>query len=158
MPTSRGSRWVPPPPGSKPELHLWLAKLRALHRDADGAGHRRLATAAQCKAVDRSYHRLAEVLDEIEHRLTVTAGSFGIDCAGLREVADVSAGDEGFVARTGQDDAAHGRVVLSILEGGPQLLPCRPVQGVQHLGPVDGHISDRATLLVENVREPQRRR
>ena len=87
--------------------------------------------------------------------LPEAAGPFGVDCARLREVADVGAGDEGLVARSRQDDAAHGRIILRILEGGPQVLPCRRIQGVEHLGPVDRHIGDRTPLLVENVRKRQ---
>lgn len=139
-------------------LDFRLTKLRALHGDTDGAGHRRLAAASQRKSVDRRDHRLAESLDEIEHLLPVTTGPFGFDCARLRQVTDIGAGDEGFIARARQDDAAHGRIILRILEGGPQVLPGRRIQGVQHLGPVDRHIGDHAPLLVENVRKRQRRR
>ena len=61
------------------ELDLGLAELRALHRDPDGAGHRRLAAAAERKAVDRRDHRLAEILDEIEHLLSEAAGLLGLE-------------------------------------------------------------------------------
>ena len=76
--------------------------------------------------------------------LSEAARPFGVDCARLREVADIGAGDEGLVARSRQDDAAHGRIILRILEGGPQVLPCRRIEGVQHFGPVDRHIGEGA--------------
>ena len=98
---------------------------------------------------------LPRVLDEIEHLLPVTAGPFGFDCARLRQVADIGAGDEGFIARARQDDAAHGRIILRILEGAPQVLPGRRIQGVQHLGPVDRHIGKGAPLLIEDIRKRQ---
>src|SRR5262245_33527485 len=65
--------------GEQSQLDLGLAELRALDRDADGARHCRLATAAQRKAVDCRDHRLAEILDEIEHLLPVAAGPLGVD-------------------------------------------------------------------------------
>ena len=137
------------------ECDLRLAELRVFHRDPDGAGHRRLAAASERKAVDSRDHRLAEILDQIEYALSEAAGPFGVDRGRMRELADVGAGDEGFVAGPRQDDATHGRIVLRMLEGGPQILPCRRVQGVEHLGPGDRHIGDRAPLLVEDIRERQ---
>src|SRR6267142_1708609 len=62
--------WEPLRPaaaGEDPELHFRLAELRGLGRDADRAGHRRLAAAAQREAVHGGDHGLAEVLDEVEH-------------------------------------------------------------------------------------------
>ena len=83
-----------------------------------------------------------------------------LDCSAsnavdMRELADVGAGDERLVAGAGQDDAAHCGVVPRILEGGPQILPGRRIQGVEHLGPIDRHIGDRALLLVQDIRERQ---
>ena len=65
--------------GKETELHLGLAELGAFNRDPDGAGHRRLAAAAERKAVDRRDHRLAEILDEIEHLLAEAARLFRVD-------------------------------------------------------------------------------
>ena len=59
------------------------------------------------------------------------------------------------LAGSGENDAAHRGIVPRVLEGGPQILPRRRVQGVEHLGPVDGHIGDRAALLVQDVCERQ---
>src|SRR5713226_9632100 len=39
--------------GNKSELDFRLAEFRGLYSDPDGAGHRRLAAAAECKPVDR---------------------------------------------------------------------------------------------------------
>ena len=144
--------------GNEPERHFGLAEFRGVHRDPDGARHRRLAAAAERKAVDGRDHRLAEILDEVEHLLPETAGLLGFERRDLRELADVGAGDEGLVARSGQDDAAHRGVVPRILEGGPQVLPGRRIQGVEHLGPIDRHIGDRVLFLVQDIRERQCRR
>ena len=67
-------------------------------RDPDGAGHRRLAAAAERKAVDGRDHRLAEILDEVEDLLPEAAGLLGFDRGDMRELADVGAGDECLVA------------------------------------------------------------
>src|SRR5262249_61780148 len=102
--------------GKQSQLDLGLAELRVLDGDADGARHRRLAAAAQRKAVDRRDHRLAEILDEIEHLLADTAGPFGVDRTRMRELADIGAGYECLVARAGEDDAAHPAVSPRILK------------------------------------------
>ena len=155
LPTSRGSRCVPPPPGTSPECDFGLAELRGLHRDPDGAGHRRLAAAAERKAIDGRDHRLAEILDEIEHLLSEAAGLLGFERRDMRELADVGAGDERLVAGARQDDAAYRGVVPRILEGRSQILPGRRIQRVEHLGAIDGHIGDGALLLVQDIRERQ---
>src|SRR5262249_36746916 len=75
--------------GKQAQLDLGLAELRVLDGDADSARHRGLATAAQGKAVDGRNHRLAKILDEIEHLLPDAAGPFSVDRARTRELADV---------------------------------------------------------------------
>ena len=137
------------------QLDFGLAELRVVHRDPDGASHRRLAAAAERKAIDRRDHRLAEVLDEIEDLLPETAGLLRLERRGMRELADVGARDECFVAGARQDDAAHCRVISRVLECGPQICPSRRVQGVEHLGPIDGHIGDGVLLLVQDIGEWQ---
>src|SRR6516165_2933564 len=102
MASARGIRSAA---GKQSQLDLGLAELRVLDSDADGARHCRLATAAQRKAVDGRDHRLAEILDEIEHLLPGAAGPFGVDRTRVRELADIGAGDECLVARTGENDA-----------------------------------------------------
>ena len=49
--------------------------------------------------------------------LPEAAGRLGVDRRGVRELADVGAGDERLVAGARQDDAAHGGVVARVLEG-----------------------------------------
>ena len=78
MPTRRGSRWVPPPPGISPSLHLGLAELGlplVVRADADAAGHGELEPAAQTGAVDGGHHRLphdrVEPLDAGEQPLAL---------------------------------------------------------------------------------------
>ena len=75
----------------------------------------------------------------------------------MREFTDVGAGDEGLVARAGEDHAVHGRVGLCILECSLQIGPGRRVERVEHLGPIDRHVGDRTLFLVLDVRKRQRR-
>src|SRR6202030_3069432 len=107
------------------ERDLGLAKFRGLYRDPDGAGHRRLATAAECKAIDGGDYRLADVLDEIEDFLSETAGLLGFERGHMGELADVGAGDERLVAGSRQNDAAYRSIVARILEGRSHILPGR---------------------------------
>ena len=51
-PTSRASRWVPPPPGMMPEQDLGLTEAGLLAGDAEVAGQGQLAAAAEGEAGD----------------------------------------------------------------------------------------------------------
>src|SRR4029077_17660114 len=90
--------------GNKSELDFRLAEFRGLHSDPYGAGHPLYAAAADRKPVDRCNHRLAEILDEIEHPLSEAARLLRLERRHPRELADVSAGNERF-AGARQDDA-----------------------------------------------------
>src|SRR4029077_8575822 len=126
-----------------------LTKSRGVYRDPDGAGHRRLATAAECKAIDGRDHRLAEIFDEIEDFLAETAGLFRLRNGNAGELADVCSCDERLVAGPGQDDAAHCRVVARILERRPEVLPRRRIQRVENFWAIDGDVGDAAFLRIK---------
>ncbi len=144
--------------GNKSERDFGLAEFRGFHRDPDGARHRRLAAAAEGEAIDGRDHRLAEILDEVEHPLSEPARLLGFESGDMSEFADVRAGDERFVAGSREDDAANFSVVPRIFEGGPQVLPCRRIQGVEHTRPIDRHIRDRILLFIQDIGERHRRR
>jgi hypothetical protein len=63
--------------GKDAQLDFGLPEPGALRRNADRAGHRELATAAQRVAVDRRDDRLAEVLEERHHALAEGRGTLG---------------------------------------------------------------------------------
>ena len=96
---------------------------------------------------------LARRHDEIEHVLSEAARPFRINRGSVRQLTNVGAGNERFVAGSRQDDATHRRVVLRVLESGSHVLPCRRIQGVEHLGPIDRYVGDRTLFLVQDVRE-----
>src|ERR1700710_1197014 len=77
------------------QLHFGLPELGVLHRDPDGACHRRLAAATKGKAIDRRDHRLAEIFDEVQYALPEPAGLLRIVGVDMREFTDVGTGDEG---------------------------------------------------------------
>src|SRR5262249_17019073 len=98
-------------------------------------------------------HRLAEILDEIEHPLSKTTGLLCFERGEMRELADIRAGNEGFAAGTCENGAADRRVVARILERRSQILRRRRVQGVEHLWTIDRHVGDVALLLVQDICE-----
>ena len=73
------------------------------------------------------------------------------DGADLRKLTDIGAGDECFVTGSSQDDAAHGVVVLCILEGGFKILPRSLVQSVEDFRSIEGDIGDWALLRVKDT-------
>ena len=95
--------------GNEAELHFGLAELGVSTGEAHGAGHGDLASAAERESVDAGDHRLAQILDQVEHRLAAMRVLLGRDGIVLREFADVGAGDEGLLARAGEDDDANRR-------------------------------------------------
>ena len=99
--------------GDQPEVDLRLPEPGRVRSDPQRARHRQLAAAAERVAVDGGDHGLAHLLDEIEHVLAapgVIAAAVGRQ---RRQLVDVGAGDKRLVARAGQDDGAHGRVVAA---------------------------------------------
>jgi hypothetical protein len=145
------------PARNETKRNFRLAELRGLHRDPHRASHRGLAAATQRKAIHGGDDRLAQVLDQVEDLLPEPARLFRFDRADMCELVNVGARDERFVAGARQDDAAYPRVVAGALERPSQIDPGRGIQSVQHLGPIDCHIGDRALGLVKHVCEVQRR-
>jgi hypothetical protein len=112
-----------------------------------------LAEQVECAAagypVDRGDHRLPQVsgglrADPVPRVVEVQRrAAAGADAEfGVAERAAVHVGAEGAVARAGQHDGADG-VVLAQLAPERVQLPQHPcVEGVVHLGPVQGHPGD----------------
>src|SRR4051812_1542750 len=81
------------------ERDFGLAELRAVRRDPDRARHRRLTATAERETIDSRDNRLSQILDDIEHLLSKTAGLFCFERCDMRELADVGTSDERLVAR-----------------------------------------------------------
>src|SRR4029077_17359121 len=95
-------------------------------------------------------HGLAESLDKIEDFLSKRARLLGFNCGDLRELTNVGACDECFIAGSSQEDATHGGVILCILERGLKILPRSLVQSVKDFRPVESDISNRAFLGIQD--------
>jgi hypothetical protein len=68
-----------------------------------------------------------------------------------RQLVDVCAGNERFLARTGQDDRAHVRVMLERQHGTAQLVQRLGVERVEHLGTVDGEHRNGAVPIEKQI-------
>ena len=132
-----------------PNLTSGWPNFALLRRDPDCTSHRRFAAAAERKAIDCCYHRLAEILDKVEDRLSVTAGLFCFDCRDMSEFADVRSRDERFVSRSCQDNAAHRSIIPRVLESRSQVLPGSLIESVEHFGAIESHIGDGVLFLVQ---------
>ena len=103
--------------------HLGLSEAGAVRGDANVAGHRQLATAAQRIAVDRGDHRLRQLVEPLEDTVAepgeVRRGILILQSVQLR---DVGARHERLRPRTGHDNDANrlvaGDVVNGAIEGG----------------------------------------
>ena len=139
--------------GNESELHLGLAELGVVAGQSHGAGHGEFAAAAERESVDAGDDRLAQVLDGVDDGLSLMRVGLGRDRRVLRQLADVGAGDEGLLARAGEDDDANVGIVLGRGEGLLDLLHGGHVQRVEHLGPVDGDVGDVVLRFGFNVLE-----
>src|SRR5207249_1592529 len=113
--------------------------------------HCRFATTTERKAIDGCYHRLAEILDEIEDLLSVRAGLFRFYCRDMRELADVGSRDERFIPSSRQDDAAHLRIIPCVLKGCSKVFPGSLIESVEHLRTIQRHVGNGALFLVQKI-------
>ena len=131
--------------------------MAVLHRDPDGARHRRLTAATERKAIHGGDHRLAEIFDEIQDLLSEPTGLLGLERRYLRELGNVGACDESLVAGAGQNDASHRGIVPGVLEGRSQVRPRRRIQGIENFRAIYRDVGNAALLLIEDVCERQAR-
>ena len=110
-PTSRGSRCVPPPPGSRPRRTSGKPTTVGMG-DPDVAGKRELEPAAEAVAVDRRDDRDRAGLDQVRGRLDPAGGS---SVGRVAEARDVHAGRERALALAAQDDDTGLRLEIAEL-------------------------------------------
>jgi hypothetical protein len=101
-----------------PEADLGLTEARLLAREDEVAHERELRTAAEREAVDRRDHRERQRLDELPERVPLAREAGGLLGVHRRHRGDVSARDEGLLARAREDDGGD----LVILRGCRQCL------------------------------------
>ena len=128
--------------GREAEQPLGQAEPCARRADDDVAAERELEAAAERIAADRGNGRLGQRLELVEDApaLELVVGE------GLRPVAlvlgDVGAGDEGAVARAGEDDNAYRAVGGDRIERGLERADQRRRQRVEFFGPVEDEADD----------------
>ena len=103
-PMSRGSRWVPPPPGMMPEPHLGEPQLRGGRGDAEVARQRELGAAAEGRAVDGGDEDAVALLDGAQDAAEPAEEGADLGLAHGGAFLEVGAGAEGLVPGAGEDD------------------------------------------------------
>src|SRR5215472_10387819 len=84
--------------GNDAQFNLRLPELGIFARQAHGASHGDLTSAAQRKAVHTGNHRLAQVLDQIKRCLAFVGVSLGLHRVIFCQLIDVCASDKGLLA------------------------------------------------------------
>ena len=126
------------------EVDLGLPEARGRGGEAQVAGERHLAAAAQRVAVDGGDRRLAHRLEQVREVLAVLGVLARHQRRLGRQLGDVRARDEGAIARAREHRDAALVVVGETAEGRQQLLEQLARERVQDLGPVDRHDRDAA--------------
>ncbi|VTR68962.1 hypothetical protein DESC_720340 [Desulfosarcina cetonica] len=120
--------------------------------DTDIRGQGQFGAAPQGDAVDRRDHRLVELLDGSEK--IADGEDIFLDLQGRigNPFLQVGTGAKGFLARAGDDDHAHAGVEANGGNLGLHGVQQRPVEGIHHLGPIQGDEQDAIVLLAEQNR------
>ena len=150
----RARRCVPPQPGDDAEIDLGLAEARRGRGEAQVAGERHLAAAAEREAVDGGDRRLAHRLEQVREILAVLGVLARHQRRLGRQLGDVGARDERAVAGAREHRDAALVVVGEAAEGRQQLLEQLARERVEHLGAVDGHDRDAAVHADVDRRHP----
>src|SRR6185312_14051032 len=106
---------------------------------------------AKRETVDGCDHGLAEILNQVENSLPEGAGFFCFDSGDPRQFTDVGAGNERFIACSGENDAANCRVLSRIFKSGLQIFPRSSIQCVEDLRTIKRYVGDWPFLLIQNV-------
>src|SRR5712671_312178 len=133
------------------KFHFGLSEFRRLRGDPNGASHSRFTTAAEREPVDGRDHRLAQVLNQVKHGLSIAAGFLALDRRQVSEFADVCSRYECLVASPRQNNAAHFAIIARFLEGSSQVFPRFPVQRVEDFGTIERHVCIGALFLVQYI-------
>src|SRR5580704_10193837 len=92
--------------GNNPQLHFRLPQLGIFTGEADRTRQGDFAASAESESVEASDDGLPQILNEIEHALAAMRVLLAGDGVLLGQFGNVSARDEGFFTRTGEDDNA----------------------------------------------------
>src|SRR5882724_3823517 len=137
--------------GRDSKFHFGLSEFGRLRGDPNGASHSRFTTAAEREPVDGRDHRLAQVLNQVKHGLSIAAGFLALDRRQVSEFADVCSRDECLVASPGQDNAVHLVIIAGCFERCSQVFPRLPIQRVENPRAIERHIRNGALFLVQYI-------
>src|SRR6266436_2601293 len=139
------------------DLHFGLTEPSSFSGYSNRARHRQFTSTTQRKTIHCGDDRLSEVFNEVRKRLAGPRFLFRRERSIVGHFADVRAGRKRFVPRSRENDPTHVGIVAGVFERGSQFGNGFCVQSVQYFGPVDGHIGNRALLLIQNVLKFQSR-
>ena len=150
MPTTRGSRCVPPSSSGTPQRRSKRPKVDLRRGDPHVAPERQLDPAGQAPAVDRGDRRLGRGEPGRAHRPVRVAD---VEVHRLQ----VGAGAEGLAAGAGEDEDAGAVVGLEVHQALPERLGRGGVDRVAPLGAVDRQDGRRPDPLVTQFVRSSRR-
>mmetsp|Transcript_23312 Transcript_23312/g.40485 ORF Transcript_23312/g.40485 Transcript_23312/m.40485 type:complete len:241 (+) Transcript_23312:2883-3605(+) len=123
-----------------PQIDLGLAKLCRIRRNDEIAHHRQFAAPAQRIAGDSGDHGLAHPHNRIRFGAKQVLGEH-LDIGLVLHHLDVGAGGKRLF-RAGDDDAPHLVIGLRGAHGIRHFAHQLVIEGIQRLGPVQGHLGD----------------
>ena len=148
-PTSRGRRWVPPPPGHEAELRLGQPEARVVRCDHEVAREHELEAAAEREPLHRGDDRLRERGEAIGHRAADVHERAVVVHRDVDVVLDVGSGGEG-AARSVQDPDDRVVARLEPVEGSSELREDRAVERVELVRPVQRDPRDLVALCIDD--------
>ena len=123
--------------GNQAELDFRLTHFCVLTGDAEGAGEREFAAAAESKTVDAGDDGFAAGFNGAQDSLSAQGEIAAFDTVDLGKFLNVGAGGKGFFAGTGEDGHANGIVRLDGVDDGLQFAQGSSVERVQNFRPVE---------------------
>ena len=137
--------------GQQAELDFGLTEVCGVCGEAEGAGHGEFTSAAEGESVDASEDGLAAGFKVAEDGLAAECEGLAFGGVEVGDLADVSAGGKGLVARAGEEDDADGGVVNEVVHGEVDFGEEFRVEGVEDFGAVEGQECEWRAEIEEDV-------
>ena len=131
--------------GDDAQASFRLTELGIVGSQSNVASHGDLAAAAQSEAVDCSDGGLFHILKALESNACKETESTAFGSSAVDHLGDVSAGNEGLLAGTGQNQNLNIGICFDLCKAGIELGQCLGVECVQSLGTMSCY--DRNTIF-----------
>ena len=135
--------------GNQAQIYLGLSEYRILSRDANMAGHRQFATAAQGKTVYGGNHRLIALLNRRKYFLANLSKLPPVDLIEVGHLRNVSSRRKCPVTFTRNNNALHIVVIVHFLHHLAEFFNDRLVEGVHFISSVERQRQD--TIFQANI-------